>query len=144
MTEEIVVEELDRDECLRLLRTQSVGRFAVAEPGHAPDVVPVNYTMLRDSIVFRTDRGTKLRLAATEPVSFQVDFVDSFHHAGWSVLVKGLAYEASDWEMEVDGVLVEPFAPGRRPHWVRITPGSLTGRRLVLPPAMPFDPRGYL
>jgi nitroimidazol reductase NimA-like FMN-containing flavoprotein (pyridoxamine 5'-phosphate oxidase superfamily) len=144
MDDETVVEELDRDECLRLLQSQSVGRLAVAEPGTAPDVVPVNYTMLRDSVVFRTDRGTKLRLLVTEPVSFQVDFVDPFHRTGWSVLVKGLAYEASDWEMEVEGVLVEPFAPGRRPHWVRITPASITGRRLVLPAPMPLDPRGYL
>jgi hypothetical protein len=31
-------------------------------------VVPVHYVLLRDSIVFRSDQGTKLRLLLTEPI----------------------------------------------------------------------------
>jgi nitroimidazol reductase NimA-like FMN-containing flavoprotein (pyridoxamine 5'-phosphate oxidase superfamily) len=46
-----VVEELERDCCLRLLATGTVGRLAVAQPGGAPYLVPVNYTMvLRDPV----------------------------------------------------------------------------------------------
>lgn len=142
--EETVVEVLDRDECFRLLATQNVGRVAAADPGQGPHVVPVNYALLRGSIVFRTGPGTKLRLVTTEPVSFQVDFVDSFHQAGWSVLVRGLAYQASDWEIEAEGVDVAPFAPGPRWQWVRIDPQAVTGRRINLPVAAPMDPRGYL
>lgn len=142
--EEPVVEELDREECLRLLATQSVGRLAVTQPGWAPHVVPVNYVLLRDSIVFRSDRGTKLRLLVTEPVSFEVDFVDSFHRTGWSVLVQGLAYQASKWEIEVEDLHVEPFAPGKKDYWARLVPRSITGRRIRLPASSPFDPRGYL
>ena len=142
--EEPVVDELDREECLRLLATQSVGRVAVTEPDWAPHVVPVNYVLLRDSIVFRSGRGTKLRLLVTEPVSFEVDFVDPFHRTGWSVLVKGLAYQASNWEIEVEDVHIEPFAPGRKDYWARLVPHSITGRRIRLPAAAPFDPRGYL
>ena len=139
-----VVEELDRDECLRLLTTQSVGRLAACQPGWAPHVVPVNYVLLRDSIVFRTDEGTKLRLLVSEPVTFEVDFVDSFHRVGWSVVVQGLAYEASEWEVEVEQLHVEPFAPGGKPHWARLVPHSITGRRIRLRTPSPFDPRGYL
>src|SRR5437762_8246808 len=116
-----VTEELDQEECWRLLATQSVGRLAVAEPGHAPEVVPVNYSLLRGSVVFRTGPGTKLRLLTTEPVSFEVDFVDPFHRAGWSVLVQGLAYPASDWEIEVEDIVVpEAYAPEDKPQWVRL------------------------
>lgn len=142
--EEPVVEELDREECLRLLASQSVGRVAVAEPGWAPHVVPVNYVLLRDSIVFRSDRGRKLSLLLTEPVSFEVDFVDPFHRTGWSVLVQGLAYQPSNSEIEVEDLHVEPFAPGKKDHWVQLVPHSITGRRIRLPTASPFDPRGYL
>lgn len=143
VNKEAEVETLDGEECLRLLATQSVGRLAVAVPGEAPDVVPVNYTLLRGSIVFRTVRGTKLHQLTTEPVSFQVDFVDPFHRAGWSVLVKGFAYQASDWEIEVEGITDSSYLPGRY-QWVRITPDSMTGRRIALPTAQPMDPRGYL
>lgn len=139
-----VMEELNREDCLRLLATQSVGRVAVAEPGWAPHVVPVNYVLLRDSIVFRCDRGTKLRLLVTEPVSVEVDVVDSFHRTGWSVLVQGLAYQASNWEIEVEDLHLEPFAPGRKDNWVRLVPHSITGRWIHLPAPSPFDPRGYL
>jgi len=141
--EEAVLEELDRDECLRLLGTQSIGRVAIAT-GWAPHVVPVNYVMLRDSVVFRSDRGTKLSLAVTEPVSFEVDFADPFHRTGWSVLLQGLAYQASDWETEVEDLHVEPFAPGKKSAWVRIVPQVITGRRVRLPEGPGPDPRGYL
>lgn len=140
----VEVEDLDRPECLRLLATQSVGRVAVNRPGWAPHVVPVNFTVIDDTIVFRTDDGTKLRLLLTEPVSFEVDFVDDFHRAGWSVLVQGLAYEESEWEISLDEGDVAPFAPGGKTHWARLVPHSVTGRRIVLPIAEPFDERGYL
>lgn len=38
-TSPAVLEELEREECLRLLETQSVGRLAVSEAGSAPHVV---------------------------------------------------------------------------------------------------------
>jgi nitroimidazol reductase NimA-like FMN-containing flavoprotein (pyridoxamine 5'-phosphate oxidase superfamily) len=142
--DEPVLEELDRDECLRLLATQSVGRVAIGQPEWAPHVVPVNYVMLRDSVVFRTDRGKKLRLVVTEPVSFEVDFADPFRRTGWSVLVQGLAYQASNWEIEVEDIHVEPFAPGKKSSWVRLVPHSITGRRVRLPAVPELDPRGYL
>ena len=142
--EEAALETLDREECLRLLATQNVGRIAVAEAGLAPHVVPVNYVMLGDSVVFRSDRGTKLRLLVTEPVSFEVDFADPFHRTGWSVLVQGLAYQASDWEMEQEDLHLEPYAPGKKSSWVRLVPQTITGRRVRLPEGPGPDPRGYL
>jgi nitroimidazol reductase NimA-like FMN-containing flavoprotein (pyridoxamine 5'-phosphate oxidase superfamily) len=142
--EEPTLEALDREECLRLLATQTVGRVAVNQPGWAPHVVPVNYVLLRDSVVFRTDEGLKLRLAVTEPVSFEVDFADAFHQTGWSVLVQGLAYQASDWEIRTEGIHIEPFAPGDKPCWIRVVPHRVTGRRVRVPVPPVFDPRGYL
>ena len=39
------LEELTREECIKLLRTQPVGRFAVAQGEAPPHVVPVNYIL---------------------------------------------------------------------------------------------------
>ncbi len=113
---EPVVEELDDDECRRLLQTQTVGRLAVAVPGAAPHVVPVNYTTLRGSIVFRSAPGLKLEMLVDEPVSFEVDWWDEERRQGWSVLAQGLAYGASDWEIEVEDVALAPFVDRPQDH----------------------------
>ena len=50
---------LDRDQCLRLLAEDEIGRLAVIA-GNTPAIFPVNYALDGDTIVFRTDPGTKL------------------------------------------------------------------------------------
>src|SRR5262249_44438718 len=95
-----------------------------------------------ESVVFRTDRGTKLDLLTTSPVAFEVDFVDTFHHGGWSVVLRGLAYPASDWEIEVEGdVDVEPFAPRGEWQWGRVV-ARPRARRPRRPPRRPRRPAG--
>jgi len=132
-----VIETLDRETCLALLATQAVGRVAVALPGLAPHVVPVNYAMLRGSVVFRTAPGTKLDWLVTEPVSFEVDTFDLVNRTGWSVLVQGFAYEASDREMEIEDIHVDSFVDRQNSRWARLQPQSITGRRIVHPPVSP-------
>jgi hypothetical protein len=132
------VEHIPPDECLDLLSTMSIGRIAVASPGGPPLVVPVNYIVDDESVVFRSDPGTKLDLLRSLPVSFQVDLIDPFHRTGWSVLIQGVAVET----VPVD-VGLQPWAGGPKQHWVRITTGAITGRRLCLA-ELPFDSRGYL
>ena len=131
------VQVLSPEECLELLATASVGRVAVALPGGPPLVVPVNYAVEDDVIVFRTDPGSKLDALREHPASFQVDSIDPFHRTGWSVVVQGFAYETSPANVDVD-----PWESGPKSHWVRIFPGAITGRRLMLAPSE-LDPRGY-
>jgi nitroimidazol reductase NimA-like FMN-containing flavoprotein (pyridoxamine 5'-phosphate oxidase superfamily) len=126
-----IVETLDRNTCLQLLATQDVGRLAVAVPGQGPHVVPVNYTLLRGSVVLRSAPGTKLERLVTQPVTFEVDQVEPSGRAGWSVVVEGLAYEASDWEIEVEDVHLDPAVERQNSRWVRLMPRSITGRRIV-------------
>jgi nitroimidazol reductase NimA-like FMN-containing flavoprotein (pyridoxamine 5'-phosphate oxidase superfamily) len=136
------LEELRRQECFDLLATQPVGRLALTQPDHAPLVVPVNFTLDGDDIVFRSDPGSKLRLAMG-PVAFQADFVDWYHRTGWSVLATGVAHEVAD--AEIEHLDVEPWAPGDKRVWIRIVVDEVTGRRLdqvELP--WPRDDRGYL
>ena len=135
--------ELSRDECFELLRTQPVGRLAVADDDGPPLVVPVNFVVAGEAIVFRSDPGLKLRLLRRRPVSFQADFVDPFHHTGWSVLAHGTGYEASHWE--TDHLTLEPWAEGTKGQWVRIAVDDITGRRLsAVELAWPPSDRAYL
>lgn len=108
--------------------------------GGPPLVVPVNYTVHGEAIVFRTDPGTKLDLLREEPVSFQVDLIDPFHRTGWSVLVQGVADVATHLEIDIE---LESWAGGDKRHWVRVTPAAITGRRIILPD-IPVECRGYL
>lgn len=133
--------ELDADECVRLVATLEVGRIAVAATGLPPLVVPVNYVLDGDCIVFRTDEGSKLLALLDHPASFQVDFVDPFHRTGWSVLIQGVAEEVG--AAEVAHLALRPRAAGPKRHWLRLRPTVVTGRRLHLPP-FAVDTRGYL
>jgi nitroimidazol reductase NimA-like FMN-containing flavoprotein (pyridoxamine 5'-phosphate oxidase superfamily) len=135
--------EIDRDECFQLLAGHPVGRVAMAVEGDGPLVVPVNFSLDGEAIVFRSDPGMKIRLLRQGPVSFQVDEVDWYHRTGWSVLARGVAYEATHWE--VDHVDVKPWAEGDKGHWVRIVVREITGRRLEHGElSWPGDGRGYL
>jgi len=135
--------ELTAEECFELLRSQPVGRLGVANEEGPPLIVPVNYLVNGEAIVFRSDPGLKLRLLRRSPVSFQVDFVDPFHRTGWSVLAHGTGYEASHWE--TDHLALEPWAEGTKGQWVRIVVDSITGRRLTAAD-LPWPPsdRAYL
>lgn len=132
---------LDVDECLVLLRWEVIGRLAVAVPGQAPSVVPVNFVVDHGTIVFRSGAGEKHDHLVGQPVSLQVDRFDWYRRIGWSVLVQGVAHECD--ASELDDVELAPWAPGDMPYAIRIVPTSVTGRRLELSAAL-LDGRAYL
>jgi nitroimidazol reductase NimA-like FMN-containing flavoprotein (pyridoxamine 5'-phosphate oxidase superfamily) len=142
-------EEIDGDECYRLLATQQIGRLGV-NAEHYPLIFPVNYGIDHGVIVIRTGAGTKLAAADHANVTFEVDEIDQRNRSGWSVLVRGLAEEVtSAHRAELIGRThatgVTPWAPGEHGHWLRLIPQHITGRRIVpgqLPPH--FEAAGYL
>lgn len=123
-----LLEDLARDECLHLLASQRVGRLAVNRPDDGPLVVPVNFALSDDEILFRTGPGTKLNLARGATVSFQVDGIDPARHGGWSVLVVGHAFDATLWDIDRHGLVA--WAGGARDNWIRIVISRVTGRRI--------------
>jgi hypothetical protein len=140
LVDDPVLDEINRDECITLLRRCTVGRLAVAIEDAAPFVVPVNYVVDDDeAIVFRTDAGTKLAAVAQGPVSFEIDDIDHGRHTGWSVLVRGTARVAEEWELP--NVELESWA-GPKHRWVRLAIDDVSGRRIVLA-SLPPDTRGY-
>ena len=76
------LEILDREACLRLLATRSLGRIGCTS-GALPIVLPVNFRLVGDVIVVRTGFGTKLHAAADNAVvAFEVDEIDPVSHLG--------------------------------------------------------------
>lgn len=75
--------------CWELLASTPVGRIGVLNDS-APEIYPVNHVVDDQSIVFRTDPGSKLRgLGRSPAVCYEVDGIDVDNTTGWSVLVKG-------------------------------------------------------
>ena len=127
-------EEIEEDECWRLLASQPVGRVAVIV-GHYPAVFPVNHAVDRRGIVFWTGAGTKLWAIHRSNVTFEVDNFDVVNHTGWSVMVKGSARELAadrnpDLLASAELSAAAPWAPGRRESMVRIVPDAVSGRRI--------------
>ncbi len=125
------LEVLNRRQCLDRLDTVRVGRLVFTEDG-LPAVQPVNFRLWRDDVVIRVAGGAKLA-AATENhvVAFEADELDPDLRTGWSVTIVGRAQLITDVSemVEVAGTFVQPWAEGRRDHFVRIRIEKMTGRR---------------
>ncbi|WP_435210401.1 pyridoxamine 5'-phosphate oxidase family protein [Streptomyces sp. bgisy034] len=126
--------DLGPEECRTLLSTHGVGRVAVTASDGRPAVVPVNYEVVDDTIMFRTAPDSVSAAAVGTDVAFEVDHVDEALSQGWSVLAVGPAGVVT----EPDAVRrlsqrahSRPWAGGRREMWVSIRPTSLTGRRIT-------------
>lgn len=126
------MEHLTPHSCWELLSGEAVGRVGVLVDS-APEIYPVNYAVDGETIVFRTDPGTKLRAVDRSPsVCFEVDRVDPEERSGWSVLVKGRAVELTSAANLVTAseLPLHFWTSGDKSHWVRIVPGEVTGRRI--------------
>ena len=93
------------------------------------DVFPVNYTVDRDSIVFRTAEGSKLtELTINDQVLFEVDeYTDT---DAWSVIVRGTAHRLDSAEevRAADRLPLRPWTPTLKYNYVRIIAASVSGR----------------
>src|ERR671913_2269001 len=90
------LEVLAPDECLRLLATATLGRIGVTS-GALPTVLPINFRVDGDRILFRTGVGTKLDAATSGAVvAFEADDFDAMYHSGWSVVITGVARPVED------------------------------------------------
>ncbi|MER6459342.1 pyridoxamine 5'-phosphate oxidase family protein [Streptomyces sp. NPDC001228] len=125
--------ELSPEECRVLLSTHGVGRVAVSGSDGRPVVVPVNYEVVDEAIVYRTAPHTVAARTAETEVAFEVDHVDQAFGQGWSVLAVGRASVVTDpgaVRRLSQHAHTTPWAGGEREMWVSIRPASLTGRRI--------------
>ncbi|MFG2309212.1 helix-turn-helix domain-containing protein [Streptomyces sp. NPDC048566] len=127
--------ELDPQECRLKLSTHGVGRIATETP-QGLAVLPVNYSVVDDTIAFRTAPGSTAAAAVGSRVAFEVDRVEEALSQGWSVLVQGRAREVTDPAVvrRLEALAYSrPWAGGPdRDLWVRVDEERITGRRIAV------------
>jgi uncharacterized protein len=127
------LERLSGHECLRLMASVPVGRIVYTRQA-LPAVELVNFALDGGDIVIRTDPSGKLAAATHGAVvAFETDDVDVARQRGWSVTAIGRSREVTDPDdiARLREFGLQPWAPGEREHFIRITPGILNGRRLA-------------
>lgn len=125
--------DLPRHQSASLLRSGIAGRVALCT-FDGPYVVPVNYSVVDESVVIRTSEDSYLATHADGAIlAFEVDQFDYENHRGWSVVARGTAHRITDLR-ELEQVLArwEPrtWADGPRTVFIRIAWQDLTGKRL--------------
>jgi nitroimidazol reductase NimA-like FMN-containing flavoprotein (pyridoxamine 5'-phosphate oxidase superfamily) len=135
VSESAAFEVLDREECLRLLASGTVGRLAINLRSEVPMIRPVNYIFdeRTQSVLFRTDFGSKFQgIVVTAKAAFEVDRIDEVRRTGWSVIVTGAVEKVSN-QLELErfaNLDLRPWVVGEKPHWARIRVWTITGRRI--------------
>ena len=125
--------ELPRHQSESLLRSGTAGRVALCT-SDGPYVVPVNYSVVDESVIIRTTEDSYLALHAPGAVvAFEVDQFDYENHRGWSVVARGKAHRIIDLR-ELTHVMAmwEPrtWADGPRSVFLSVACQHITGRRL--------------
>ena len=142
------LEELPYDQCLTHLRERSVGRIAIVVDG-SPVVLPVNYRLVETRgvtwVAVRTRPGNVIDRTPVV-VAFEIDDIDSVHHEGWSVLVRGTLHhvdpDAADFRERFDP---HPWLTADRDAWLVVQPFAISGRHLHAPEReWAFHLRAYL
>jgi nitroimidazol reductase NimA-like FMN-containing flavoprotein (pyridoxamine 5'-phosphate oxidase superfamily) len=133
-----MLEELDEEECLRLIMPGGVGRIAFSGR-YGPTVLPVNYRLHQGTILFRTaehsatDEDLRTGIPNAEyKVAFEIDDFDGVAREGWSVLVQGSAHhvDSGTERASVSQAGVDSWPGENRELFVRVIPTRVTGRRI--------------
>jgi uncharacterized protein len=125
--------EMTREECLQALDAKRIGRLGYPT-ADGPRIIPVNYVLTDDGIIFRTvPDGEVARNAMDTTCAFEIDDVDEFFESGWSVLAVGVAQllTEADFQRLRFGRIPEPWADGPRILFVKLPLLQLSGRQLV-------------
>jgi nitroimidazol reductase NimA-like FMN-containing flavoprotein (pyridoxamine 5'-phosphate oxidase superfamily) len=126
---------LTEEVCRHLLANEETGRIAFVGVDGYPVVLPVNYFLEGDQIVFRTDPGSKLDAVPMRPVAFEVEHLAPAEHGGWSVLVQGQGQDVTDATGPAYAALrdrfIDTWAPGAKEHWLAVEIHRISGRRII-------------
>ena len=127
----IRLETMTREECLARLAAAGFGRIG-ASVGALPIVLPVNYALVDDEVVFRAVPGTRFDTATTQAiVAFEIDGWAADAGTGWSVLLQGHTTTVDEGELDrMRALPLPPWTAGDAgARFVRIRTSTLTGRR---------------
>ncbi|MCE7004682.1 pyridoxamine 5'-phosphate oxidase family protein [Kibdelosporangium philippinense] len=127
------LEVLNEAECLQLLAGAPVGRIVFSDRA-LPAVLPVNFAVIENAVIIRTDARSRLAIAGTNTVvAFEADeFSSRPSRSAWSVVAVGMATEVSV-PADLDAIRrlgLHPWASGAKEYYLRMDIETITGRRL--------------
>ncbi|MGY0234221.1 helix-turn-helix domain-containing protein [Longispora urticae] len=123
---------LDRTECLGLVAVGGVGRVAFSTDD-GPMILPVNFGLAPEEVVFRTAADSPLAGLAGQRVAFEVDGLDEIRSEGWSVVVVGearMVTNAAEVVLLAGWTGVESWAGGPRDTYIGVRLDRVTGRMI--------------
>ncbi len=126
-------QDLEPQECERLLRDGVVGRVALSTPD-GPHIIPVNYSIFEDTIAIRTSSYSLLgTYGRNTMLAFEVDQLDHDRLVGWTVTARGRAWAETD-PAAISAMRAawapHPWASGSRNVYLRLRWRSLSGRSM--------------
>lgn len=127
------VHELTYETCDKLIRAGVFGRMVLSR-STGPEIVPVNYVVVGDTVLVRTSPGSLLdQYADGADLVFEVDHADYTRWHGWSVVARGRGERVAPDELTDE----ERTAPGppawitrEEVSWIRLPWVTLTGRKV--------------
>lgn len=126
------LEVLDRDGCLALMRSVSLGRVVFTDRA-LPAIQPVHFVLDGDDVIISMPPDSKL-VSATRAavVAFEADDFEPGTRSGWSVTVIGEARVVrAPTEIErLSRLPLRSWAPAGLGYFVRIRAEYVTGRRI--------------
>lgn len=133
-TDHTGLEILHLGDCFLLLKSVPVGRIGFMSGGEVT-ILPVNFRVDGQDVVFRTGAGSKLSSAEVgQYVAFEADAYETETQTGWSVMVNGLpeVVEADVDCARLDALGLQPWGGAASDRtWIRIRPVTISGRRIV-------------
>lgn len=125
------VVEMSAEECWTRLAAERVGRlgYRLVDEIH---VIPINYAVVDQTLVFRTAAGGKLLAAELHAdVALEIDWFGE--DDAWSVMVRGTLQHLDEDEAErLDGLGDWTWVPTYKYDLIRVVPSVVTGRQFFL------------
>jgi hypothetical protein len=125
--------ELSTRQCEDLLRAGVAGRVALST-ATGPHIVPVNYSVLDDSIIIRTSPYSLLGTYGRDTtLAFEIDSFDRGQERGWSVQARGrveVVTSPTVLDRIRQGSEPKPWASGARTLFLAMRWTELSGRQL--------------
>ena len=137
-----LLRELDEEECWALLGPSGVGRVAYND-SRGPTCMPVAFAIDGRTVLVRVSPYAELaqNLPGT-PAAIEVDELDHERRTGWSVVLRGVVQAVAIDDLPAPESRPVPWPAGQRPLHLRLTPSTVTGRRLLDSDAVTVEGEG--
>jgi uncharacterized protein len=125
-----LLRELDEEECWALVGQRGVARVAYND-SRGPMCLPVAFAIDGRTVLVRVSPYAELaQHVPGAPAAIEVDELDHERRTGWSVVMRGVVQAVAIDDLPAPESRPIPWPDGQRTLHLRLTPSTVTGRRL--------------